>query len=291
MARHGIDRLRFERQGQNDQRHERHGRGEPERRLPGESVDEPTGDRCTEEKPARPGKLEDAEDPGAPGVRHPLGEIRLGGAVVRRLGETHRSEPDQGTCEHADQSSDGGPDDEEEEANDYGPSKCIYQDIEPMGEASIEMQTFYLDALEKWSLSYSMPGTDFSLRIGLNEGVGSLAGGVQPGIYPISGEDTRAEDCAVCVSIYGRNADEKLVRFMAQAGALEITEVDAANDVIHGRLVEVAMVPHDSTHIIGPSCTDHDQCGNNTCNTSLGQCYVSVPLPNHCETSIGSLTF
>lgn len=182
--------------------------------------------------------------------------------------------------------------DGEEEANDYGPSKCIYQDIEPVGELTVEMQTFYLESLDKWSLSFSMPGSgDFSLRIALNQGVGSLAGGVQPGIYPIRGEDTRAEDCAVCVSIYGENADEKLVRFMAQAGALEITEVDEANDVLHGRLVEIAMVPHDTTHIIGPSCTDHDQCGNNTCNTSMGQCYVSAPLPNHCETSIGSLTF
>ncbi|MBT8491841.1 MAG: hypothetical protein KJO07_02165 [Deltaproteobacteria bacterium] len=210
------------------------------------------------------------------------------GCGAEQLGEP---EPPVTTDPGADDRDDVGDDVGEEQANDYGPSKCIYQDIEPTGESTIEMQTFYLDSLDKWSLSYSMPGTDFSLRIGLNKGVGSLAGGIQPGLYPIRGEDTRQEDCALCVSFYGRNADDKLVRFMAQAGALEITEVDEENDVLHGRLVEVAMVPHDTTHIIGTSCTDHDQCGNNTCNTSMGRCYVSAPLPNHCETSIGSLTF
>ena len=78
---------------------------------------------------------------------------------------------------------------------------------------------------------------------------------------------------------------------IVRARALEITEVDKESDVLHGRLVEVAMAPYDTTHIVGPSCTSHDQCGNNTCFTDFGQCYVSVPLPNHCETTFGSLTF
>lgn len=179
-------------------------------------------------------------------------------------------------------------------ADEFGPTDCVFSIVDRRGEidATEDTNSFYIDSSDYWLITITLEPSVY-LDVRLRKGKGSLAGGIGVGRYPIQGADTVYEDCALCASIRVTNVDG-YPRYMAKLGTLEITEYDEAADTIHGSFLELALEPYKLTHIIGSQCSAHDQCGNSTCYTSFeggGRCYVSVPEPNRCPTSIGRVLF
>ena len=90
----------------------------PERGLPAPVLDQPSGQWGAQQKPARPGDLQDSEVSGPLLVGHPLRHVHLGADVDHGLGQTEQGEPDHRPDVHAGPCRDDRPDGEEGQSGD-----------------------------------------------------------------------------------------------------------------------------------------------------------------------------
>jgi len=128
----------------------------------------------------------------------------------------------------------------------------------------------------------------------LHDRRGRFAGGLAPGKYEISGEDTDYQYCALCVSLFAdydqaNGGNPASLHMFAQKGTLVVDSV--SGDEVSGRLQDVLLggieIVYDEE---GQPCgdIDDDVCVNTICLDN--QCGRQVGLVG-CSTSIQQLDF
>lgn len=146
------------------------------------------------------------------------------------------------------------------------------------------------EAENYWEVSAELEepgGPVFEMR--LHPGRGQFADPIVPGAYEIGSDDSRFEDCALCLYVTVEDSDGTSY-FMADSGALSLSTIAFGSvvDVIEGELIEATFRSIDLV-ATGPDCDPGDPCGNTSC-ASNGKCLVQQETDT-CGTSISQLRF
>ncbi len=155
-------------------------------------------------------------------------------------------------------------------SNDFGSAADQYGEWDGSGSSAAPPGSY-----EEWD-GVLNNDTDF-IRLELFGGFGAIAGGIAPGTYSITGDDTNYATCGVCLRLFGDASQTSADDYFATSGTVVLTTVSSGSgsasgsDVVYGTIsgsFQNAMFEH----------------------VTIGSDYTSTPIGD-CTATLASGTF
>jgi len=134
-------------------------------------------------------------------------------------------------------------------------AQASYGTVTPLGSVGQS----YADGSSAAAFVVSQDGD--AVQFELYPGFGALAGGLNPGVYTISGDDLNYSTCGLCVLLFGNGSDP----YFITGGTVTLTSV---NGNLTGTLSNATFQQ-----------------------VTIDSNYVSTPVPGGCQSSITSMPF
>lgn len=187
-------------------------------------------------------------------------------------------------------STDGGPVDARPDQSVFDANQSGCPDGLPADLGAVEPLLIDQSQTDGWYFVFASvsdePDPVQQLAIRLYKDRGPFAGGVQPGSYTISGEETDYQWCDACVFLFAEKEEYPYAMFMAEAGVIHLESVGAE---LHGTIehVDLSLIElrNDGGECAGPG---DDKCGNTSC--TQNRCGRQVEIGT-CQTRIELLSF